>query len=151
MDGKISLVTGGNSDIGLATAKQFVNEGAYVFITEHREAELAVAIRKIGRNVTGVRGGLGVSRRGTICQVRWEERLEITSSCSAATTTSFGLSAIKFGRAVRTPAMQVGLSNRALILRAVFSSKIVFSALKNVLFETVWPVSLRIPAVRLAA
>ena len=47
--------------------------------------------------------------------------------------------------------MQAGLSNRALTLRAVFSSKMVFSALKNVLFEKVWPVSLRIPALRLAA
>ena len=43
LDGKIALITGGNSGIGLATAKQFVNEGAYVFITGRREPELAVA------------------------------------------------------------------------------------------------------------
>ena len=56
LDGKIALVTGGNSGIGLATAKQFVNEGAYVFITGRREAELTAAVKEIGRNVTGVQG-----------------------------------------------------------------------------------------------
>ena len=54
--GKIALVTGGNSGIGLATAKEFVHEGAYVFITGRREPELAAAEREIGRNVTAVRG-----------------------------------------------------------------------------------------------
>ncbi len=56
LEGKIALITGGNSGIGLATAKQFVNEGAYVFITGRREAELAAAVKEIGRNVTGVQG-----------------------------------------------------------------------------------------------
>jgi len=56
LKGKIALVTGGNSGIGLATAKAFVNEGAYVFITGRREAELAVAVKEIAINVIGVRG-----------------------------------------------------------------------------------------------
>src|SRR5882762_145644 len=56
LKGKIALITGGNSGIGLAAAKQFVNEGAYVFITGRREPELAVAAKEIGRNVTGVQG-----------------------------------------------------------------------------------------------
>ena len=56
LEGKISLITGGNSGIGLATAKQFVNEGAYVFITGRRDPELAAAVNEIGRNVTGVQG-----------------------------------------------------------------------------------------------
>ena len=56
LEGKIALITGGNSGIGLATAKQFVNEGAYVFITGRRDPELAVAVKEIGRNVTGVQG-----------------------------------------------------------------------------------------------
>ncbi len=56
VEGKIALITGGNSGIGLATAKQFVDEGAYVFITGRREPELARAVKEIGRNVTGVQG-----------------------------------------------------------------------------------------------
>ena len=56
LDGKIALITGGNSGIGLATGKQFVNEGAYVFITGRREQELGRAAKEIGRNVTGVQG-----------------------------------------------------------------------------------------------
>ena len=56
LEGKRALVTGGNSGIGLATAKQFVNEGAYVFITGRRDAELTRAVKEIGRNVTGVQG-----------------------------------------------------------------------------------------------
>src|SRR5712672_2896573 len=56
LDGKTALITGGTSGIGLATAKAFVNEGAYTFITGRREAELAAAVKKIGRNVTGIQG-----------------------------------------------------------------------------------------------
>src|SRR2546422_791993 len=56
LEGKIALITGGNSGIGLATAKQFVNEGAYVCITGRREPELARAVKEIGRNVSGVQG-----------------------------------------------------------------------------------------------
>src|SRR5580693_1820944 len=56
LEGKIALITGGNSGIGLATAKRFVDEGAYVFITGRRDAELAEAVKEIGRNVSGVQG-----------------------------------------------------------------------------------------------
>jgi NAD(P)-dependent dehydrogenase (short-subunit alcohol dehydrogenase family) len=56
LEGKIALVTGANSGIGLATAKQFVNEGAYVFITGRRQAELDAAVKEIGKNVTAIQG-----------------------------------------------------------------------------------------------
>lgn len=52
--GKNALVTGSNSRIGLATAKRFVDKGAYVFITGRRDRELAAAAKEIGRNVTGI-------------------------------------------------------------------------------------------------
>jgi NAD(P)-dependent dehydrogenase (short-subunit alcohol dehydrogenase family) len=54
LSGKAAVITGGSSGIGLATAKQFVNEGAYVFITGRRQNELDTAVSEIGRNVTGV-------------------------------------------------------------------------------------------------
>jgi len=56
LEGKIALVTGGTSGIGLATAKRFVNEGAYVFVTGRRDSELSAAVKEIGNNVTGVQG-----------------------------------------------------------------------------------------------
>ena len=64
LEGKTALVTGGTSGIGLATATQFVNEGAYVFITGRRDPELQAAVKVIGRNVTGVQGD--VSKLGDL-------------------------------------------------------------------------------------
>lgn len=53
---KVAVITGGSSGIGLATAKRFVNEGAYVFITGRRQSELDKAKVEIGRNVSTVQG-----------------------------------------------------------------------------------------------
>jgi NAD(P)-dependent dehydrogenase (short-subunit alcohol dehydrogenase family) len=80
LDGKIALVTGGTSGIGLASAKALAKEGAYVYITGRRERELAAAVQEIGGNATGVRGD--VSNAGDLdrlfAQIREEKgRLDI--------------------------------------------------------------------------
>jgi NAD(P)-dependent dehydrogenase (short-subunit alcohol dehydrogenase family) len=56
LQGKVAVITGGTSGIGLATAKLFVREGAHVFITGRRQRELDEAVKVIGSNVTGVQG-----------------------------------------------------------------------------------------------
>jgi NAD(P)-dependent dehydrogenase (short-subunit alcohol dehydrogenase family) len=94
LEEKIALITGGNSGIGLATAKQFVNEGAYVFITGRRDPELAGAVKEIGRNVTGVQGD--VSNLGDLdrlfAQIKQEKgRLDIVfANAGAAKYGPFG-------------------------------------------------------------
>jgi NAD(P)-dependent dehydrogenase (short-subunit alcohol dehydrogenase family) len=77
LDGKLAVITGGTTGIGLATAKLFVKEGAYVFITGRRQKELDEAIKAMGSNVAGVQGDVAnladldrlyeaVSRKGRI-------------------------------------------------------------------------------------
>src|ERR1700704_3888989 len=56
LDGRVAVITGGSSGIGLATAKKFVEEGAYVFITGRGQPQLDEAKALIGQNVTAVRG-----------------------------------------------------------------------------------------------
>jgi NAD(P)-dependent dehydrogenase (short-subunit alcohol dehydrogenase family) len=94
LEGKIALITGGNSGIGLATAKEFVREGAFVFITGRRERELAAAVRDIGRNVTGIQGD--VSKLADLdrlfAQIKSEKgRLDIVfANAGVATFAAFG-------------------------------------------------------------
>jgi NAD(P)-dependent dehydrogenase (short-subunit alcohol dehydrogenase family) len=59
LEGKIAVITGATSGLALATAKLFVEEGAYVFITGRRQTHLDAAVKEIGRNVTGVQGDAG--------------------------------------------------------------------------------------------
>ncbi len=56
LEGKVAVITGGSSGLALESAKRFVEEGAYVFITGRRQEALDEAVKLIGRNVTGVRG-----------------------------------------------------------------------------------------------
>jgi NAD(P)-dependent dehydrogenase (short-subunit alcohol dehydrogenase family) len=56
LEGKVAVITGGSSGIGLATAQRFVAEGAHVFITGRRQSELDAAVKLIGKNVTAVQG-----------------------------------------------------------------------------------------------
>src|ERR1700689_3817920 len=56
LEGKVAVIAGGSSGIGLATAEHFVAEGAYVFITGRRPGELQAAVKQIGKSVTGVQG-----------------------------------------------------------------------------------------------
>ena len=94
LEGKVALITGGNSGIGLATAKQFVNEGAYVYISGRRDTELAAAVKEIGKNVTGIQGD--VSKLGDLdrlfAQVKREKgKLDIVfANAGVATYAPFG-------------------------------------------------------------
>ena len=56
LEGKVAVITGGTSGMALASAKLFVEEGAYVFVTGRRQEALDKAVKLIGRNVTGVQG-----------------------------------------------------------------------------------------------
>jgi len=90
----LALVTGGNSGIGLATAKLFVSEGAYVFITGRRDPELAAAVKEIERNVSGIQGD--VSNLGDLDRLfarikREKGRLDIVfANAGVATYAPFG-------------------------------------------------------------
>lgn len=59
LEGKVAVITGATSGLALASAKSFVAEGAYVFITGRRQKELDDAVKSIGRNVTGIQGDAG--------------------------------------------------------------------------------------------
>ena len=58
LQGKVAVITGGTTGIGFATAKLFVKEGAYVFITGRRQKELDDAVKNLGSNVAGVQGDI---------------------------------------------------------------------------------------------
>src|SRR6476620_1707721 len=94
LEGKIALITGGNSGIGRATAKQFVNEGAYVYISGRRDTELAAAVKEIGKNVTGIQGD--VSNLGDLDRLfaqikRVKGKLDIVfANAGVATYAAFG-------------------------------------------------------------
>ena len=56
LEGKVAVITGGSTGIGLATAKRFTSEGAHVYVTGRRQSELDAAVTEIGDNAIGVQG-----------------------------------------------------------------------------------------------
>jgi len=74
LEGRIGLVTGGSSGIGLAAAKAFVREGAFVFITGRRESVLAAAVKAIGGQVTGGCGDVSNLATSIVSSNRLDQR-----------------------------------------------------------------------------
>jgi hypothetical protein len=93
LQGKVALITGGNSGIGLATAKRFVAEGAYVFITGRRQTELDSAVKTIGENVTGIQGN--VAKLGDLDQIYSAIRTQKGRGGSVITEAAAGSSNVK--------------------------------------------------------
>src|SRR5712691_798722 len=174
LEGKIALITGGNSGIGLATATQFVNEGAYVFITGRREPELAAAIKEIGRNVTGVQGD--VSNLGDLdrlfAQIKREKgKLDIVfANAGIARYAPFGkitedlydsifdinVKGLLFTVQKALPLMPDGASiilNASIVASKGFSSNSVYSATKAAVrsFARTWTTDLKDRRIRVNA
>jgi NAD(P)-dependent dehydrogenase (short-subunit alcohol dehydrogenase family) len=74
LEGKVAVITGGSSGMGLATAQRFVEEGADVFITGRRQSELDAAVKQIGKNVTGVQGDVSQILTGCLTKMKSVER-----------------------------------------------------------------------------
>jgi hypothetical protein len=70
LEGKIAVITGGNSGIGLATAQRFVQEGAYVFITGRRQSELDKTVKQIGTGASPPTGDIGGHTNSSYNHVR---------------------------------------------------------------------------------
>src|SRR5262245_15124683 len=164
----------GNSGIGLATAKQFVNEGAYVFISGRRDGELAAAVKEIGRNVTGVQGD--VSNLGDLdrlcAQIKREKgKLDVVfANAGVAKYASLGaiteeLYDVIFGINVKgllftvqkaLPLMPDGASiilNASIVASKGLSSNSVYSATKAAVrsFARTWTTDLRDRHIRVNA
>jgi NAD(P)-dependent dehydrogenase (short-subunit alcohol dehydrogenase family) len=174
LNGEIALITGGNSGIGLATAKQFVNEGAYVFITGRREAELARAVKEIARNVTGVQGD--VSNLGDLdrlfAQIKREKgRLDVVFANAGFaryaalgsiteefydSTFDINVNGVLFTVQKALPLMPNGSSiilNASIVASKGFSSNSVYSATKAAVrsFARTWTTDLKDRRIRVNA
>jgi NAD(P)-dependent dehydrogenase (short-subunit alcohol dehydrogenase family) len=174
LEGKIALITGGNSGIGLATAKQFVNEGAYVFITGRRQGELDAAVKQIGKSVTAVQGD--VSKLGDLdrlfAQIKREKgRLDIVfANAGVATYAPFGtiteehydsifninVKGLLFTVQKALPLLPDGASvilNASIVASKGFSSNSVYSATKAAVrsFARTWTTDLKDRRIRVNA
>src|SRR5438876_8493670 len=174
LGGKIALITGGNSGIGLATAKQFVNEGACVFITGRREPELTAAVKEIGKNVTAVQGD--VSNLGDLdrlfAQIKKEKsKLDIVfANAGVAKYAAFGkiteelydsifninVKGLLFTVQKALPLLSDGASiilNASIVASKGFSSNSVYSATKAAVrsFARTWTSDLKERRIRVNA
>ncbi len=174
LEGKIALITGGNSGIGLATAKQFVNEGAYVFITGRRQSELDAAVKQIGKSVTAVQGD--VSKLGDLdrlfAQIKREKsRLDIVfANAGVAKYAPFGtiteehydsifninVKGLLFTVQKALPLLPDGASiilNASIVASKGFSSNSVYSATKAAVrsFARTWTTDLKDRRIRVNA
>ncbi|MEY2493015.1 MAG: hypothetical protein QOH24_1966 [Verrucomicrobiota bacterium] len=174
LEGKIALITGGNSGIGLATAKRFVKEGAYVFITGRREPELAAAVKEIGRNVTAVQGD--VSKLGDLdrlfAQIKREKgKVDVVfANAGVATYAPFGtitaehydlifninVKGLLFTVQKALPLLPDGASiilNASVVASKGFSSNSVYSATKAAVrsFARTWTMDLKDRRIRVNA
>ena len=174
LEGKIALITGGNGGIGFATAKRFVKEGAYVFITGRREPETAAAVEEIGRNVTGVQGD--VSNLGDLdrlfAQIKREKgRLDIVfANAGVAKYGAFGkiteelydsifdinVKGLLFTVQKALPLLPDGASiilNASIVASKGLSSNSVYSATKAAVrsFARTWTTDLRDRRIRVNA
>src|SRR3974390_726112 len=84
LEGKVAVITGGSSGMALASAKRFVEEGAYVFITGRGQQQLDGAVNLIGPNGTGVGVTRQISTTSTVCLIRSSEKRARSTSCSRA-------------------------------------------------------------------
>src|SRR5437899_11952267 len=84
LEGKSAVIIGATSGMALATAKLFVEEGAYVFITGRRLEQLDAAVMEIGKNVTGVQGDAEISPISTGYMTRSRRRRVISTFCTPA-------------------------------------------------------------------
>jgi NAD(P)-dependent dehydrogenase (short-subunit alcohol dehydrogenase family) len=174
LEEKIALITGGNSGIGLAAAKQFVNEGAYVFITGRRQSELDAAVKQIGKSVTAVQGD--VSRLGDLdrlfAQIKREKgRLDIVfANAGVAKYAPFGtiteehydsifninVKGLLFTVQKALPLLPDGASiilNASIVASKGFSSNSVYSATKAAVrsFARTWTTDLKDRRIRVNA
>ena len=171
---KVALVTGGNSGIGLATAKRFVSEGAYVFITGRRQKELDAAVKDIGKNVTAVQGDVSnlADLDRLFAQIKKEKgRIDIVfANAGVATYAPLGTITEEFYESIfdinvkgvlftvqkALPLLRDGGSivlNASIVASKGFSSNSVYSATKAAVrsFARTWTTDLKERGIRVNA
>ena len=82
LEGKVAVITGGSTGIGLATAKRFTSEGAHVYVTGRRQSELDEAVTEIGENAIGVQGDVSNLADLDRLYAKVKEQKAASTSCS---------------------------------------------------------------------